>query len=296
MSVFRFPGQQDWARHIRVDHPGRFAPSLIRFARSFGKPVADALYRPRLEGLEHLPDGPFLLVANHSAGIAVAELGSFFTLWLNEFADRKPLAGFTLPLSFRTYPLNRLLRAGGAIPSTYAAAAETLAAGVPVLVFPGGDYEALRPVWQANRVDFGGRTGFLRVAADAGVPIVPMGIRGSHYTAPILWRSEALANALVVPRLLGLKRWPVTVLGLAGAGLILFGPGRRSLTARLGGTAVWLASPLMLLPWIPASIRFRIGEPMDIRELLPEGAEDPQARAGALARVEGAVQALVSGT
>ena len=49
----------------------------------------------------------------------------------------------------------------GAIPSTYDAALGALSQGVPVLVFPGGDIDATRPVWRARRVDFGGSTAYI---------------------------------------------------------------------------------------------------------------------------------------
>jgi 1-acyl-sn-glycerol-3-phosphate acyltransferase len=55
-----------------------------------------------------------------------------------------------------------------------------------VLIFPGGDHEAFRPVWQAYRVDMANRKGFLRIARRAWVPIVPLGIRGSQFALPIL--------------------------------------------------------------------------------------------------------------
>ena len=51
----------------------------------------------------------------------------------------------------------------------------------------GGDHESLRPI--QVRVDFNGgwATSGLRGNGDS---IVPMGITGSHYTAPIFWRSK----------------------------------------------------------------------------------------------------------
>lgn len=252
------------------------------------------LFRPRLEGVEHLPDGPFLLVANHSAGIALAEILSFAVTYLEEVGADRPLAAMVLPADFHVWPLSSFVREIGAIPATYDAAATTLAEGVPILVFPGGDYESLRPIWQANRVDFGGRLGFLRVARASGVPVVPMGIRGSHFTAPVLLRSRALANLLVLPRLVGVKRWGVSVLGLAGAVAIL-GLLAIPLPLRLAITWLWLGTPLVFLPWLPWTIRMRIGTPLDDKVLFP-----PDARSEldgslelALETVENAVQALV---
>jgi 1-acyl-sn-glycerol-3-phosphate acyltransferase len=160
------------------------------------------------------------------------------------------------------------------------------------LVFPGGDHECLRPLWRAREVDFAGRTGFLRIARDARVPIVPMGIRGSHRTAPLAGRSRWLANALVAPRLLyGTKRWGLTALGLAGALGLARTPwplGVRALSIWL-----WLGSPLVFLPVLPATIGFRIGAPLEPEALF--GADGSADLSAALARVQGAVQGLVDG-
>ncbi|MEM1034753.1 MAG: 1-acyl-sn-glycerol-3-phosphate acyltransferase [Myxococcota bacterium] len=271
--------------------PGRPSRWLERFVRERLRPAVELLYRPCLEGAEHLPPAgtPFLLVANHSAGMAVAECLSFAVLYATEVgaADR-PLAGFTHEIGFRFPPLAWLWREVGAIPSTYEAAAAALAARVPILVFPGGDHESLRPLWQASRVDFAGRRGFLRIAREAGVPIVPMGIVGSHVTAPMLFRSRALARWLVIPRLMGLNRWGVSLLGVLGTVGLARARGPRWL--RLGLGWVWVATPLCLLPIFPSKIRFRIGSPLSPEVLFRDG--DPELD-GAYALVEGAVQDLV---
>lgn len=247
------------------------------------------LHRPMLHGVEHLPkDRPYLLVANHSAGVAMSEIFSFMGLWLDHVGEDRPLAGFAHPLGLKLFPASAILRSVGAIPSTYEAAAHALAKGVPILVFPGGDYEALRPVWRAHEVDFGGRVGFLKIAREANVPIVPMGIRGSHFSAPILWRSRhVLPNALVLPRLVGLKRWALTLVGTAGAAGFMFGTSW-TLAVRIAAAFAFLNSPLIFSPIVPATIRMTIGPPIEPEELF---AEEDLARS--LKRVERAVQSLV---
>jgi 1-acyl-sn-glycerol-3-phosphate acyltransferase len=267
--------------------------ALVRLVRRYLAPVVDACHRPTLAGVEHLPaSGPFLLVANHSAGLGVAEIMSILVLYLRHVGEHRPLAAFTHPLGHRVYPMTVALRHLGAVPSTYAAAAATLAAGIPLLVFPGGDHETLRPIWQYDRVDFGGRLGFLRIAREAGVPVVPLGIRGGHLTAPILFRSRALATLLVAPRLIGQKRWGVSLLGaLVGAALLAAGPGPWWLRAALA--LLFAGSPLSFLPWIPWTLRLRIGAPIAAADLFParDGTDDELRRA--LGRVEAAVQSLV---
>lgn len=272
--------------------PGRPSAGLVSFARRVLRPLVRLFHRATVEGWDQLPTGgPFVLVANHSAGMGIAEILAFLTLYLERHGRDRPLAGFAHPLGLRLFPASFILRHAGAVPSTYEAARATLAQGVPLLIFPGGEYETLRPIWQASRVDFGGRKGFLKLAREAGVPIVPMGITGSHATAPVLWRSRhLLPTLLVTPRLVGLKRWGLTGLGVLGALAIGLGT---SLTWPWQALAIWawLGSPFIYVPWVPSTIRFRIGPPLAPETLFPAGDDD---LAQALATVEGAVQALVT--
>jgi 1-acyl-sn-glycerol-3-phosphate acyltransferase len=253
-----------------------------------------ALHRPTLTGLEHLPaQGPFLLVANHSAGMGLSEILSFVSLYLQQAGPGKPLAAFALPIMFRVFPFSRAVRAVGAVPSTYDDAHATLEKGIPLLIFPGGNHETLRPIWQAHRVDFGGRVGFLRIARHHRIPVVPLGIRGSHFTAPMLLRSNLLATILVQPRLLGVRRWGISLLGVLGAAALLaWGPG--SLLLRILVAWFWLGTPLTLLPWIPWTIRMRVGAPIPSSELF-RGEDSEQQLQAAGETVQSAVQSLVDG-
>ncbi len=282
----------DFAQHVKVQAPGRVTRGAAKVVRWLVAPVVRLWFRPTLQGTEHLPtDTPYLLVANHSAGVGAAELASIATLWLKHFGTTRPLAGFALPIGFVVWPLSAIHRAIGTIPSTYAAAHDALEKDVPILVFPGGDHESLKPVWQNQRVDFVGRVGFLRIARDAGVPIVPLGIRNGAWTAPILLRSRLLATLLILPRLMGVKRWGLSLLGVSVAALLAvtlpFGPLPTALAIWL-----WLGSPLIFLPILPATLRLRVGPPLTPSELFAADASE-DALDDARERIERAVEALV---
>ncbi len=247
-----------------------------------------------MHGADQLPfDRPYLLVANHSGGGA-ADVMTFVSCYLTTVGADRPLTGMAHPFGFGIWPISSFMREVGAIPSTREAAEEALRSGVPVLVFPGGDHEALRPFWKAREVDFANRRGFLRLARNTGVPIVPMGITGTAYAMPVLWRSHfVLPWLLLVPRLLGLKRWGLTVLGAVGSvALALLGP-------RLGwpSTAfliwLWLALPFAYVPWVPWTVRIHIGTPIEASELFEDGVEDEAQLTHAYGRVHDAVAELV---
>jgi 1-acyl-sn-glycerol-3-phosphate acyltransferase len=285
--------KQRWKQEAGLGNPGQLDPRAVRRWRRYASPLVRLAFRPRLDGIENLPaTGPYMIVANHS-GMGLAEIMAIIACWLRAFVTARPIAAMVHPLTFNSFPAGGWVKRLGAIPSTKPAAEAALAAGVPVLVFPGGDHEAMRPIWQAGEVQFAGRKGFLSIARAAGVPIVPMGIRGSHFTAPILWRSDRwLARLLVLPYLLGMKRHPLTLLGVLGVALLFaLGPiVSWWLTVPLAW--LWLVIPLSQVPWIPWRIRMRIGAPIAPATLFPDDTD--ATLFAAYRRVEAAVQSLVT--
>jgi 1-acyl-sn-glycerol-3-phosphate acyltransferase len=111
-----------------------------------------------------------------------------------------------------SYPvLGGMLRRFGTVAASHENARRALRSGAAVLVYPGGDYEVARPSWQSARVDFGGRRGFLRLALEEGVPVVPVVSIGGQETALFLTRGEGLARLLRLDRTLRLKTLPVSL-------------------------------------------------------------------------------------
>jgi 1-acyl-sn-glycerol-3-phosphate acyltransferase len=107
--------------------------------------------------------------------------------------------------------LGGMLRRFGTVAASPENARRALRAGAAVLVYPGGDWEVSRPSWQSARVDFGGRRGFLRLALEEGVPIVPVVSIGGQETALFLTRGEHIARLLRLDRLFRLKTLPVSL-------------------------------------------------------------------------------------
>lgn len=281
-----------WENIAGLGSPGRVDAATRAFWLRWVRPVVRAAFRPEFDGADHLPrEGPYLLVANHS-GMGNAEVLALIVFFLERLESLGPVAAMVHPLTLKGWPQGRWIRSLGAIPSTYEAALAALAGGVPVLVMPGGDHEAQRPVWLANKVQFAGRKGFLKIARAANVPIVPMGISGSHYTAPILWRSDrVLPWLLVIPRLAGVKRYALTLLGAIGVFVIVAARPAGSLWLTAFCSWLWLILPFATLPWIPWKIRARFGAAIPPGELF-DGPDSPLD--AAYQRVESAVQALVT--
>ena len=110
--------------------------------------------------------------------------------------------GYDRPIYFLAHdvmfhgPIAELLPRIGAIHANRGNAATALRAGAVVMVFPGGDYEVYRPTLSENVIDFEGRTGYVRTAIDAGVPIVPAvsigGQENQFYLSRGIWLAQAL--------------------------------------------------------------------------------------------------------
>ena len=103
------------------------------------------------------------------------------------------------------------LRRFGTVAASQKNARKALSSGAALLVYPGGDYEVHRPSWESSRVDFGGRKGFLRLALEQDVPIVPVVAIGGQETALFLTRGERLARLLALDRVLRLKVLPISI-------------------------------------------------------------------------------------
>lgn len=283
-----------FTRHEEVASPGVPSPLGVRVLAGLTHSIVSLTHRASLTGAEHLPErGPFLLIGNHPMSLGVAELSSFAALYAKRFGASRPLAGFAHAASFGWWPLSWVFRHIGAIPSTYEAAERALAAGAGVAMFPGGDIDGFRPFWKASHVDFGGRVGFLRIAHKAWVPIVPMAFRS--VTAPLLAGSRWLSYFAVWPRLIGVKRYGLSVLGVLGAVAILaLVPIAWPWRALLAWA--WMALPISFVSWLPTKIAIRIGEPIAPEVLFGERSDvaDEASLRRALLKVEAAVQRLTT--
>ena len=103
------------------------------------------------------------------------------------------------------------VRDGGQRPAGHDHALSLFAAGHQVLVYPGGDVEAMRPFRDRDRLRFAGRRGYIRLALRAGVPIVPLVAAGAHATFIVLSDLPWLARALGVDRRFRLTVFPLAL-------------------------------------------------------------------------------------
>jgi 1-acyl-sn-glycerol-3-phosphate acyltransferase len=101
------------------------------------------------------------------------------------------------------------MRRFGFVNATREGAHEILTGGGVTIVFPGGDYDTFRPTRQATVVDFNGRTGYVRTAVRAGVPIVPVVSVGGQESQLFLTRGEWIGRRSPLRRLMRTDLFPI---------------------------------------------------------------------------------------
>jgi 1-acyl-sn-glycerol-3-phosphate acyltransferase len=139
-----------------------------------------------------------------------------------------------------------------------------------VLVYPGSDLDTWRPFRHRNRIELGGRTGFLKLALRERVPIVPVVSAGTSEQMVVLLRGERVARALGLKRLLRAEACPIM------------------LALPWGITSGYL--PYVPLP---AQTTLRFGSPIRFAHVDPAQAEDPHTLERCYDEVRAQMQALL---
>ena len=173
--------------------------------------AASLYYRGEVRGLGNVPeDGPVLLVGNHSGGNLTPDTLVLTLAFSTYFGVERRFFQLAHNLVLSMPGLGSL-RKFGTVAASPENAEQALASGAALLVYPGGDWEVHRPSWQGGRVDFAGRKGWVRLALDHDVPIVPVVSIGGQETALFLSRGEGLAQLLRLDKLFRLKVLPISI-------------------------------------------------------------------------------------
>lgn len=157
-------------------------------------------WRPKVEGLEHLPTtGGAVIAGNHLSVADELFLGSVvprhIAFWAKaEYFTGTGIKGFITRTVVGGLGAIRVERAGGrAALAAFDGAVPVLRAGDLVAVYPEGTRS---PDGRLYR----GRTGAARLAVAAGVPIVPVGVLGTDKVQPIGARVPRLGAGPVTIR------------------------------------------------------------------------------------------------
>ncbi len=197
-------------------------------------------FRVETFGIDGLPEGPLLLVANH-AGQLPFDAAMIACALLMEAEPPRIARGmaeyWVSELPFFSIAIAR----GGAVAGTRRTCREMLEAGEAVLAFPEGVRGINKLYSERYELQRFG-TGFVSLALETGAPVVPVGVVGSEEQQP------GIANWRGAAKLLGIPSFPITP------------------------TFPWLG-PLGLLP-LPVRYRIYFGEAIHFEESENEHAVD----------------------
>jgi 1-acyl-sn-glycerol-3-phosphate acyltransferase len=223
------------------------SPEYIRATLPALRTMSQTYFRADVSGLERIPEsGPVLLVGNHSGGTMIADSFVFAQAFYDRFGPDRRFHQLAHDLVFRVPGLRTLVQRYGTVPASPANMRRALDRDAALLVYPGGDEESFRPSWQTSDVRFAGRKGFVKLALEHDVPVVPVVALGGQETGLFLGRGRRLARALALDRVARLKVLPPVLGPPVGATLLDF--------------------PIRVP--IPAKIAIRVMPPIDLRQEL----------------------------
>jgi 1-acyl-sn-glycerol-3-phosphate acyltransferase len=128
-------------------------------------------HRASIQGVERIPaSGAAMLVSNHGRLV----FDAFILIRLILRARGRLARVMADHMWFRLPVFDRLFRMAGAGDGTPENAARLLGQGELVLTYPGGVPEVLNGRFGREHIDWDGRSGFARVAIEAGVPVIPI--------------------------------------------------------------------------------------------------------------------------
>ncbi|MBI5534919.1 MAG: 1-acyl-sn-glycerol-3-phosphate acyltransferase [Deltaproteobacteria bacterium] len=233
--------------------------------------LAERYFRWDFRGAEHVPaTGAALLVGNHNGGIVNTDSLLTLVAVRKQHGPQRAVYSLAHDMVFFDPVLGRVASRIGVLRAGHAAASRALDRGDLVLVYPGSDLDTWRPFWHRNRIELGGRMGFLKLALRQRVPIVPVVSAGTHEQMVVLFRGEEFARKSGLKRHLRAEAFPIML------------------------AVPWgIASGYLPYLPLPAQTTIAFGKPIRWDDLGPEDAESPEVLGRCYDRVRREMQSLL---
>lgn len=258
-------------RHYDIDDLGNRDPVAVERFCALVRRTLIPYHRAVVRRLDHIPDGAALYVANHNASIYTPDTYIFCVEAFGQLGMDALPYGLMHEWLLDRPVINQILSPLGAVRASHANADRILSRGQKVLVYPGGDVEAMRSYRDRYRVNFDGRRGFVRLALKNRVPMVPVVTCGAHASILILRTNGDLARKLGLDRRVRLKVLPLMLVVPWG---LTVGP------------------PMPFLPF-PSQITTEVLEPVVPARTGPDAAADEDYVASLAIEVEARMQATM---
>lgn len=191
---------QTRTNEVGVD-PFGFDPETGRYALAAAAVLHRLYFRAEVQGLEHLPEGRMLLIANHAGQVPVDGLVIGAAMMLDADPPRFPrsmVEKWSAQLPFVSVLFPRM----GQVVGSPENARRLLQQGECLLVFPEGARGISKTFEHRYQlVNFG--LGFMRLALETDTPIVPVSVIGSEEQFP------SIANIKPLAKLFGMPAFPL---------------------------------------------------------------------------------------
>jgi 1-acyl-sn-glycerol-3-phosphate acyltransferase len=155
-------------------------------------------FRVATHGIESLPDGPVMLVANHGSHVLSWDGAMILTSCLLHATPPRLAHGMAEHKLMELPILGAAARRIGAVDGRRDTCSDLLCAGSVVLTFPEGTKAHARPFRDRYRLTAFGH-GFAHVALATGAPIVPVAVIGPEEEAPLIANPRWLARLVGTP-------------------------------------------------------------------------------------------------
>jgi 1-acyl-sn-glycerol-3-phosphate acyltransferase len=183
--------------------PYGFHPETARTLMLPGALAHRHWFRVENHGIERIPSGRVILIANHSGQVGYDGVMLGMSMLLDA-APPRLCRGMAEYLFFRTPWASIGASRSGTLAGTPENCVAMLEEGECVMVFPEGARGANKPWPRRYQLERFGQ-GFMRLALETDTPIVPVGIVGAEEQQP------GLANLSDVAERLGLPSLPITL-------------------------------------------------------------------------------------
>jgi 1-acyl-sn-glycerol-3-phosphate acyltransferase len=183
---------------------------ITKIAETVG-PALRRYFRTEVRGLERIADGAGLFVGNHNGGVLTPDTFIFCSALYEHSGAASLPYGLGHQIVITTPGLRHLVVPMGGVHASHENAHRLFERGEKVLVYPGGDLDTYRPFADRNRIVFGGRKGYVRLALREGVPIYPVVAAGAHSGCIVLTDGRSFAKRVPFMRRLRLEVWPVVL-------------------------------------------------------------------------------------
>lgn len=156
-------------------------------------------FRCEVHGIENVPDGRMLVIANHSGQLPFDGL-MIATAFLLEGEKPRILRGMAERWSAELPFVSTLFARGGAVVGEVNTALKLLSMGEALIVFPEGVKGISKLFNERYKLRRFGH-GFMRVAIKSETPIVPVALIGAEEQAPAIANFKPLAKMFGFPAL-----------------------------------------------------------------------------------------------